>query len=77
MRVFQFLLPLFLFVTTTLTATDIMPLSEIKEGMTGVGHTVFKGSDIEEFQVEILGVLKNYLPQQSLILGTLKGCNLE
>ncbi|HEY7162602.1 MAG TPA: SpoIVB peptidase S55 domain-containing protein, partial [Acidobacteriota bacterium] len=58
-------------------ATDIMPLSEIKEGMTGVGRTVFKGSQIEEFQVEILGVLKNYLPQQNLILGMLKGGNLE
>ncbi len=58
-------------------ATDIMPLSEIKEGMTGVGRTVFKGSQIEEFQVEILGVLRNYLPQQNLILGMLKGGNLE
>jgi len=58
-------------------ATDIMPLSEIKEGMTGVGRTVFKGNQIEEFQVEILGVLKNYLPQQNLILGMLKGGNLE
>lgn len=59
------------------TDKDIMPLSEIKEGMTGVGRTVFKGSQIEEFQVEILGVLKNYLPQQNLILGMLKGGNLE
>ena len=54
-----------------------MPLSEVKEGMTGVGRTVFKGSQIEEFQVEILGVLRNYLPQQNLILGMLKGGNLE
>jgi hypothetical protein len=58
-------------------ATDIMPLSEVKEGMTGVGRTVFKGNQIEEFQVEILGVLRNYLPQQNLILGMLKGGNLE
>src|SRR3972149_9658208 len=58
-------------------ASDIMPLSEVKEGMVGVGRTVFKGSVIEEFQVEILGVLRNYLPQQSLILGVLKGNGLE
>jgi hypothetical protein len=58
-------------------ATDIMPLSQIKEGMTGVGRTVMKGTTIVEFQVEILGVLHNYLPQQSMILGLLKGANLE
>jgi hypothetical protein len=56
---------------------EIMPLSQVKEGMTGVGRTVFKGDKIEEFQVEILGILKNYLPQQNLILGMLKGANLE
>lgn len=63
--------------TVAASAVDIMPLSEVKEGMTGVGQTVFKGNKIEEFQVEILGVLRNYLPQQSLILGVLKGNNLE
>lgn len=58
-------------------ATDIMPLADIKEGMTGVGRTVMKGTETEEFQVEILGVLHNYLPQQSLILAMLKGADLE
>lgn len=71
-----FLLFTFLFYNLSF-ATEIMPLSEIKEGMTGVGRTVFKGNEIEEFQVEILGVLRNYLPQQNLILGMLKGGNLE
>ena len=72
------LVPLWLaFGALAAAATEIMPLSEVKEGMTGVGRTVFKGSDIEEFQVEILGVLNNYLPQQDLILGVLKGGNLE
>ena len=69
---------LFTILTVNLSfATDIMPLSEVKEGMTGVGRTVFKGNQIEEFQVEILGVLRNYMPQQHLILGMLKGGNLE
>ncbi len=57
--------------------TNIMPLSEVKEGMEGTGRTVFKGNTIEEFQVEILGVLNNFFPQHSLILGVLKGGNLE
>jgi hypothetical protein len=60
-----------------LFATDIMPLSEIKEGMIGTGRTVFKGNHIEEFQVEILGVLHNFFPQSSMILAQLKGGNLD
>ena len=77
MRCLKFVL-FFTFLIVNLSfATEIMPLSEVKEGMTGVGRTVFKGNQIEEFQVEILGVLRNYLPQQNLILGMLKGGNLE
>ncbi len=41
--------------------------------MKGVGKTVFSGSRIEEFQVEILGVLENIGPKQSLILARLSG----
>jgi len=62
---------------TCLTASEIMPLSEVKEGMIGTGKTVFKGNGIEEFQVEILGVLHNFFPQQSMILAQLKGGNLD
>lgn len=36
-----------------------MKLSEIKTGMAGIGRTVVSGSLIEEFDVEVLGVLKN------------------
>lgn len=72
-----FVIILFLLCSPSLWATEIMPLSEVKEGMIGVGRTVFKGNTIEEFQVEILGVLHNFFPQQSLILGILKGSQLE
>jgi hypothetical protein len=41
--------------------------------MHGVGKTVFSGDRIEEFDVEILGVLENVGPKQSLILGRLSG----
>ena len=41
--------------------------------MKGTGRTVFSGDRIEEFQVEILGVLENIGPKQSLILGRLAG----
>jgi hypothetical protein len=45
--------------------------------MRGVGRTVFAGNRIEEFQVEILGVLDNVGPKESLILGRLSGGPLE
>ena len=42
-------------------------------GQTGIGRTVFSGTRVEEFQVEILGVLENVGPGQSIILARLKG----
>jgi hypothetical protein len=52
----------------------MMPLDEIRPGMKGVGHTVFTGSRIEEFQVEILGVLRNVIgPKRGLVLARLAG----
>ncbi len=41
---------------------------EIKDGMKGYGLTVFKGTKPERFDVEVIGVLNNFLPSQSLIL---------
>jgi hypothetical protein len=55
----------------------IFPLSEVKAGMRGVGRTVFSGTKIEEFNVEILGVLENAGPRQSIILARLSGGPLE
>jgi hypothetical protein len=53
--------------------TAFFPLKDIKPGMHGTGRTVFSGARIEEFQVEILGVLENIGPKESLILGKLSG----
>src|SRR5262249_23135338 len=54
-------------------ATGVLPLRDVKVGMHGVGKTVFSGDRIEEFQVEILGVLENVGPKESLILARLSG----
>lgn len=54
-------------------AAEIMPLAEVRPGMTGIGHTVFEGTRIEEFRVTILGVLENVAPRQSMILARLEG----
>jgi hypothetical protein len=54
-------------------ATSFFALKDIKAGMRGVGKTVFSGDRIEDFQVEILGVLENIGPKESLILARLSG----
>lgn len=55
-------------------ATRFMPLSEVKEGMRGTARTVFRGSEAEEFNVEILGVIPSGIgPKQDLIVGRLSG----
>jgi hypothetical protein len=58
-------------------ALSVMPLVEVRAGMRGVGKTIFTGNKIEDFQVEILGVLQNTGPKESLILGRLSGGPLE
>ena len=57
--------------------TPIFPLREVRAGQHGIGKTVFSGDKIEEFQVEILGVLDNVGPRQSIILARLSGGPLE
>jgi len=48
-------------------------LEEVRAGQRGVGKTVFSGNRIEDFDVEILGVLENVGPRQSLVLARLSG----
>lgn len=51
-----------------------MPLSEVREGMKGRSLTVFQGSQPQEFDVEILGILPGGVgPKQDLIIGKLSG----
>jgi hypothetical protein len=54
-----------------------MPINDIRPGMKGYGKTVFQGTKIEQFDVEILGVLKNIAPKQDMILARLSGGPLE
>lgn len=52
-------------------------VDELKPGMKGVGKTVLKGAKIEEFQAEVLGVLKNTSPGRDMVLARLSGLELE
>ena len=64
--------------TAALSAqTPFFHVKDLRPGMRGTGRTVFSGNRIEEFQVEILGVLENIGPKESLILARLSGGPLE
>lgn len=54
-----------------------MRVSEVKAGMKGYGLSVFKGTKLERFDVEVLSVLKNFNPKYDVILVRLSGADLE
>ena len=49
-------------------ATEFMPVDEIKPGMTGIAKTVVSGTKLEQFNVEVLGIMKNKGTSGDLIL---------
>jgi hypothetical protein len=54
-------------------AEEILPFTELQVGMNGVGRTVWSGQRVEEFKVEIVGLLENVFPQRNLILARCSG----
>lgn len=52
-------------------------IEDVRPGMRGHGLTVMKGTKIETFQAEIIGVLKNTSPGRDLILCKLSGLGLD
>src|SRR5881392_2669965 len=54
--------------------TAQMGVDELRPGMIGIGRTVFEGTRVEEFKVNILGVLENVIgTHRNLILARLEG----
>lgn len=58
-RLWSLLLCLLLPLVLRASPPELMPVDDIRPGMLGIGKTVFAGTEIEEFEVEILAVLKN------------------
>jgi len=57
---------------------ETLPLSQIKPGMKGIAKTIFAGDLIEDMDLEVIGVLPNFIgPKQDLILVLLKGAKPE
>jgi hypothetical protein len=59
-------------------SSQILPVSAVREGMQGYAYTIFAGDQVEKFDLEVIGVMPNFLgPRQSIILVQLKGPKVE
>ncbi len=63
--------------TLILAAENIMNIEEIVPGMKGYGKTVFTGDRVEMFNVEVLGILRNWEAKSNMILIKMSGDPLE
>lgn len=60
------------------TSTEILPLSQVRPGMQGYAYTIFAGDQVEKFDLEVIGIMPNFLgPRQTIILVQLKGPKVE
>jgi len=53
--------------------SDFFRVEDLKPGMKGIGRTCYQGSKPEEFQVEILGVMRRVNPGADAVLARLSG----
>jgi hypothetical protein len=59
-------------------STEIIPVSQIRPGMQGYAYTIFAGDQVEKFELEVIGIMPNFLgPRQTIILVQLKGPKVE
>ena len=65
------------FLTGTVHGTDVLPLDKIEPGMQGFARTVFKGTEIEEFNIEVISILRNQGLNDNLILIKTSGNQIE
>jgi len=63
--------------TLLLATENIMNIDEIVPGMKGYGKTVFAGDRVEMFNVEVLGILRNWEAKSNMILIRMSGDPLE
>lgn len=57
-----------------LSGQSFFPIEDVRAGQRATGRTVFSGDAVEEFDVEILGVLENFSgPKTNVIFGRLSG----
>ncbi len=52
-------------------------VKDIRRGMKGFGLTVMKGTNVQTFKAEVIGVLRNTSPGRDMVLCKLSGLDLE
>ncbi len=57
--------------------TEFFKLEDLRPGMKGTGMTCYEGSRPEEFQVEILGILRGISPGTNAVLARFSGSPLD
>src|SRR6267378_1027922 len=63
---------------TSAQSSEILRLDQVRAGMQGYAYTIFAGDQVEKFDLEVIGVMPNFLgPRQSIILVQLKGPKVE
>jgi hypothetical protein len=57
---------------------ETLPIDQVRAGMQGYAYTIFAGDQVEKFDLEVIGVMPNFMgPKQSIILVQLKGPKVE
>src|SRR6266852_12790 len=79
LRAFRLALTIAVFpVAASAQSNEILPLDQVRPGMQGYAYTIFAGDQVERFDLEVIGVMPNFLgPRQSIILVQLKGPKVE
>ncbi len=70
-------LALLLMTGNVFSRTDFIRIEDVHPGMKGVGMTCFQGSKPEEFQVEVLGVMRGVGPGANAVLARFSGGPIE
>src|ERR1700687_6093375 len=65
-------------VASSQESNELLPVEQVHAGMQGYAYTIFAGDQVEKFDLEVLGVMPNFMgPKQSIILVQLKGPKVE
>src|SRR6266404_4792516 len=68
----------YLFAQVPASSNETIPVDQVQPGMQGYAYTIFAGDQVEKFDLEVIGVMPNFLgSKQSIILVQLKGPKVE
>lgn len=70
---FSGLLCFLIFSSLALATTEPYPIDQVYPGLMGIGKTVVQGTEIEEFDVEVIGVIPQPAPTLGLVMVRVSG----